>query len=135
MLKNRIHLGERAAHQRVSAHSAAELFEAEGIDWPVSGDETLLAYGYSGRDSATPSIWSRPGVKPRQKTAGILVGSIIRTIDGSHLRVTRVGSIAGYGIAANGREVSWYAWEVDEVLRGDALDSADAYLPKEVTER
>lgn len=135
MLKNRVHLGERAAHQTVTAHSATELFNAEGIDWPVSGDETLLAYGYNGRTTATPSIWSRPGVRPKLKTAGILIGSIIRTVDGSHLRVTRVGSIAGFGIAANGREVSWEAWEVEEVLRGDALDAADAYLPREVTER
>lgn len=135
MLKNRVHLGERAAHQTVTAHSATELFKAEGIDWPVSGDETLLAYGYNGRATATPSIWSRPGVRPKLKTAGILIGSIIRTIDGSHLRVTRVGSIAGFGIAANGREVPWDAWEVEEVLRGDALDAADAYLPREVMER
>ena len=135
MLKNRIHLGERAAHQTVAAHSAAELYNAEGIDWPVSGDETLLAYGYNGRTTATPSIWSRPGVRPKLKTAGILIGSIILTVDGSHLRVTRVGSIAGFGIAANGREVRWEAWEVEEVLLGDALDAADAYLPREVVER
>lgn len=135
MLKNRIHLGERAAHRTVTAHSTAELYNAEGVDWPVSGDETLLAYGYSGRATATPSVWSRPGVRPKPKTAGILAGSIIRTNDGSHLRVTRVGSIAGRGIAANGREVRWEAWEVDEVILGDALDAADAYLPREVTER
>lgn len=135
MLKNRIHLREHPAHVAVTAYAAHQLWRADSIDYPVSGDETLLAYGYMGRRGITPSIWSRPGVKSQQRTAGILVGSIIRTNDGSHLRVTRVGSIAGWGIAANGREVRWEAWEVDEVILGEDLASVDAYLPKEVTER
>lgn len=62
-LLNRAHLGERAAHAWVTAHAATELYNRDGIDWPVSGDESRLAYGYlMARSHRITSIWSRPGV-------------------------------------------------------------------------
>lgn len=62
-LRNRIHLGERAAHDTISAHTADGFYRNSGIDWPVSGDETRLAYGYRmARSYRVTSIWGRPGV-------------------------------------------------------------------------
>ena len=63
MLRNRIHLGERAAHDKVSAHTADRFCRDSGIDWPVSGDESRLAYGYRmARSHRITPIWSRAGV-------------------------------------------------------------------------
>lgn len=81
---------------------------------PVSADETLREYGRAGRREAlTTSIWSL--VRPKQATAGIVVGGKIRVWGGHILTVTRVGTIAGFGML-NGREVRWDINSVREII-------------------
>lgn len=104
MLKSRVHLAStgRAANIRVGVHGANNVFTHDGIDWPVSGDETRLRHGYAGSGIA-PRLWSaigRYGVNAER--ARITIGSVIVTNDGSRLTVTRRGSIAGFGTDAAG---------------------------------
>lgn len=55
---DRILLKERAAHESVSVGAADNLFRRDRIDWPVSGDESLLAHGYVGlRKAGKRTIW------------------------------------------------------------------------------
>lgn len=98
---------ERSAHERVSTDAATNLWERDAVDWPVSGDETVRYQGRRAVQQACVNLWHAPGVAPKVKTTGIRVGDAIDTWQG-RLTVTRVGSIAGYGIEAmGGREVRW----------------------------
>ena len=113
-LRNRVHLAERAAHDTVTAHTADTFHRDSGIDWPVSGDETRLAYGYRmARSHRVTSIWERPGVRPMGETYGIIPGCTIELCDGTELTVTRVGTLAGFGTDSHGIETPW---NIDDVL-------------------
>lgn len=104
---------ERSAHELVSANAATNLWERDAIDWPVSGDETVRDQGRRVIRQASVDLWHAPGVAPKIKTTGIRVGAVIDTWQG-RLTVTRVGSIAGFGIdALSGREVRW---EIESVM-------------------
>lgn len=122
MLKSRAHLTStgHAANRGVGVHAANDVFTHDGIDWPVSGDETRLRHGYAGSGIA-PRLWSavaRYGVN--EERARITVGSVIVTNDGSRLTVTRRGTVAGFGTDAAGRERRWEDWEIVDVLRTPA---------------
>ena len=98
---------ERSAHEHVSAGAATNLWERDAVDWPVSGDETVRYQGRRAIRQASVDLWHAPSVAPKIKTTGIRVGDVIDTWQG-RLTVTRVGSIAGFGIdALSGREVRW----------------------------
>lgn len=119
MLKSRAHLIStgHAANIHVSIQSANTAFTRDGLEWPVSGDETRLRHGYAG-SGKTPRLWSaieRHGVTAERDR--ITVGSVIVTNDGSRLTVTRRGTIAGFGTDAAGRERRWEMWEVIDVIR------------------
>lgn len=53
------------AHDEVSADAAHLLYESQGIDWPVSGDDTVMYYGVvlSRRAARRVSIWSGTGAR------------------------------------------------------------------------
>ena len=119
MLKSRaLHTSTgHAANIHASAHSANDVFTRDGIEWPVSGDETRLRHGYAG-SGKTPRLWAsieRYGVNAERDR--ITVGSVIVTNDGSRLTVTRRGTIAGFGTDAAGRERRWEMWGVVDIIR------------------
>ena len=98
---------ERPAHDLVSVDEATNLWERDCSDWPVSGDESMRDLGRRVIRQSTVDLWHGPNVAPKIKTAGIRVGDVIDTWQG-RLTVTRVGTIAGFGIEAmGGREVRW----------------------------
>lgn len=86
---------------------------------PVSADETLREFGRAGRRESGYgiNIWRGRNVRPALATAGINVGGIIRTWRGD-IEVTRVGTIAGWGVPVNhiGTEVRWDISEVREII-------------------
>ena len=43
-----VYRGEREAHETVTAQAANDLYRSNGIDWPVSGDATRVAWGKRG---------------------------------------------------------------------------------------
>lgn len=49
----------KTAHETVSAQSADKLFRAEGVDWPVSGDDTSIDWGKRGMRATSKrvNIW------------------------------------------------------------------------------
>ena len=51
--------GEREAHNTVTAQAASDLYRSNGIDWPVSGDATRIAWGKRGSASVAKrvNIW------------------------------------------------------------------------------
>lgn len=51
---------DRGAHESVSAESANSLFSRDGVDWPVSGDQTLIDWGKRGTRavSRNVNIWA-----------------------------------------------------------------------------
>lgn len=97
---------ERSALEVVSADATTNLWRRDAVDWPVSGDETMRYQGRCAVQRATVDLWHAPGVAPKIKTAGIRVGAVIDTWQG-RLTVTRVGTIAGFGLDESGREVRW----------------------------
>lgn len=98
---------ERSAHELVSADDATNLWKRDAVDWPVSGDETMRYLGRRAIQQSTIDLWHAPSVAPRIKTTGIRVGDIIDTWYG-RLKVTHVGTVAGFGIdTRSGREVRW----------------------------
>ena len=104
---------QRAANQHVTPVDANALFTTDGIDWPVSADETLRAFGYMARKT-TSMLWDSPGIRSQRKTEGIRVGGSIRTYAGIGV-VTRVGTEAGWYML-DGVETRWTIWEVREIL-------------------
>lgn len=107
----RIATGQRSAHETVTASAASDLFDATGTEWPVSGDETVIAHGYIGmRRARSVDLWASQGVKPKHVTQGIAPGQVITTWQGTG-EVTRVGTIAGFYMV-DGRELRWDAAEI-----------------------
>lgn len=53
------------ANDEVSTDTAHLLFESQGIDWPVSGDDTVMHYGVvpSRRAARRVNIWNGTGVQ------------------------------------------------------------------------
>lgn len=52
-------IGQRPAHESVTALAATKLHRRDGVAWTVSGDETRLAHGYVGmRKAGKRSIWT-----------------------------------------------------------------------------
>lgn len=51
---------DKAAHESVSVVAATSLFAANGIDWPVSGDQSLIDWGKRGARavSRNVNIWA-----------------------------------------------------------------------------
>lgn len=49
----------KTAHETVSAQAANNLFKSDGIDWPVSGDDTAIDWGKRGTRaiSRRVNIW------------------------------------------------------------------------------
>ena len=49
----------KTAHETVSAHAANNLFKSDGIDWPVSGDDTAIDWGRRGMRATSKrvNIW------------------------------------------------------------------------------
>ena len=98
---------EYSAHDLVSADDATNVWQRDAVDWPVSGDESMRYLGRRTIRQGAVDLWHGPNVAPKIKTTGIRVGDVIDTWQG-RLTVTRVGSIAGFGIEAlGGREVRW----------------------------
>ena len=108
-------LAGKPAHDTVTAAAASDLFDRSGVDWAVSGDDTIIGYGSIGypRITRAVNVWASPGVAPRIKTTGIRVGDTIRTWEGD-ITVTRVGTIAGFGYL-NGSD-SETRWDIDSVI-------------------
>lgn len=46
----------RSAHESVPAHSAQDLFERDGIDWPVSADDTVIDWGKRGMRAVSKRV-------------------------------------------------------------------------------
>ena len=53
----------RSAHEKAPASGAAALWSANGAEWPVSGDMSLVEHGTRGMRNAGLPLWSMPGVK------------------------------------------------------------------------
>lgn len=56
MAKMSTRINERNAHATVTIQAATNLFNSDGVDWPVSGDESKLAFGYYGMRQAGKSV-------------------------------------------------------------------------------
>lgn len=56
---------QNTAHEVVTAVDANNLYRADRLDWPVSGDESRRAHGYIGQRRAARRvrIWKAPGVR------------------------------------------------------------------------
>lgn len=46
----------KSAHEVVTAHAADNLFKRDGIDWPVSGDDTTIDWGKRGMRAVSKRV-------------------------------------------------------------------------------
>lgn len=110
-------LDEHSAHTTVPAARAAQV----GIDWPVSGDETLREVGRAAvRDAHHGSIiWNQRWARPKFATAGIRVGDTITALDswGEYRTgvVTHVGTEGGWASADGLQGDGMWRWEASGV--------------------
>lgn len=115
-----VYRSDRPAHIDVTADSATSLYAANGVDWPVSGDETVRALGYVAVRRATVNLWHLPSVRPKHPTTGIRPGDRI-TAHGVTGTVTRVGTIAGWMTPdGDDHETRWEAWGVSVIMPAGA---------------
>lgn len=109
-------LDECSAHPHVSPVRADQV----GIEWPVSGDETLRVAGLAAVRTAHHGsiIWDQKWARPKVATTGIRVGDTITALDswGDYRTgvVTAVGTSAGWAETPGSGEDEW-RWDLTAV--------------------